>query len=271
MNADNHSLSGINRAMAIICALEARSDLSLAELARSTELGEPTALRYASSLVAHGVLQRDLESGRYRLGLRLFELGERALSGRDPRAVALPYMRRLGERFEETVNLGMRQRDEIVLVEVLESTRSVRKGASRGDRDAWASSSLGKAILAHVSGDEARRLVTRRGANEPSVGAAKDIEELFGEFKSIRSRGFALDDLESEFDVRCVGAVIFDRNGTPSYAISVAGPSSRITRKTAMEIGPVVGAAAAAISTELGHLSADEPRPAPTRAGARSR
>src|SRR3954463_5856373 len=123
-NDHSFSLNSIERAMAILSAFDDRSELALADLARRAQLTEPTALRYATSLATHGFLERDAGNGRYRLGLKLFELGQQALRGRAPRAVALPHMTRLRDRFEETVNLGMRHADELVLIEVLESQHS---------------------------------------------------------------------------------------------------------------------------------------------------
>src|SRR5690348_11456316 len=122
-----YSLAGIDRAVSVLEALSAEAPLTLGEIARRSGLNETTAFRYLTSLAAHGLAER-AEDGRYRLGLRLFRLGQRALAGRDPRSIALPHMERLLERFDETVNLAARNRDELILIEVLESTRSIKKG-----------------------------------------------------------------------------------------------------------------------------------------------
>ena len=143
-----YSVAAVDRAVAVIAAVDATRSGSLAEVARATGLSDATALRYLASLARNDLVEREAETGRYRLGIRLFQLGQRALGDRDPRRAALPFMKGLLERFEETVNLAMRNRQELVLVEVLESRRSIKKGASVGDRDTWHSSALGKAILA---------------------------------------------------------------------------------------------------------------------------
>lgn len=264
MTAASYSLTGINRAMTILEAFESGPELSLAEISRSTGLGEPTALRYVTSLGTHGLLERDEDTGRYRLGLRLFQLGADALRGRDPRALALPHMRRLLERFQESVNLAMHHGDELILIEVLESTRSIRRGAYLGERDVWDTSALGKAILAHVEPEEARRLLTTGASPMP------DIDEWRTRLERVRERGFAVDDAESQDDLRCVGAPIFDRHGQPRYAMSVSGPASRVTREDAEEIGMILRTAAGEISAALGHRPSATPdavvlRPAGSR------
>jgi len=248
------SLAGIDRAMAILAAFDGARELALAELARQTGLSEATALRYASSLTTHGVLERELQTGRYRLGIRLFELGQKALRDRDPRSIALPHMARLRSRFEETVNLAMRHGDDIVLIEVLESPRSIRKGAMLGDRDYWHASSLGKAVLAHLNRDEARMLLERHERRPFTPHTKTSVERLLDELDEVRAQGFAVDDLENETDLRCVGAAILDRQGAPQFAISIAGPATRVTREATVEMGAALRNVAAAVSAGLGYL-----------------
>jgi IclR family acetate operon transcriptional repressor len=248
------SLASVDRAAAILAAFDDLPELALAELARRTRLSEPTALRYATSLATHRLLERDGATGRYRLGLRLFELGHKALRERDPRAVALPHMLRLRNRFEETVNLAMRHGDDLVLIEVIESPRSIRKGALLGDRDYWHASSLGKAILAHLDRAEAQAVLQRHEREKLTPQTITSVERLLDELDVVRARGYAVDDLENESDLRCVGAAVLDRHGLPRYALSIAGPANRLTREAAHGMGPDLLEAAVAISARLGYL-----------------
>jgi DNA-binding IclR family transcriptional regulator len=261
VNADKaFSLAGIDRAMAVLAAFDEGHDLPLADLARSTHLSEPTALRYATSLATHGFLERDPDTGRYRLGMRLFELGHKALRTRDPRSIALPHMLRLRNRFEETVNLAMCHGDDLILIEVIESPRSIRQGARLGDRDYWHASSLGKAALAHLDRDEARARLERHERRQFTPQTITSIERLLDELDAVRARGYAVDDLENESDLRCVGAAVLDRHGIPQYAISIAGPANRLTLEVAHGMGFALREAAASISAGLGHV-----QPEPTQ------
>ena len=248
MASDSFSLTSISRAMTILGAFEHSTKLSLADLSRATGLSEATALRYATSLTTHGLLERDPDSGRYGLGMRLYLLGENALRGRDPRGTALPHMHRLRDRFEETVNLAMRNGDELILIEILESPRSIRTGANLGERDEWGTSALGKAILAHVDESEARALLGKA----PPLGF--DARTVLAQLASVRTAGYSVDNGECQPDLRCVGAPIFDREGVPRYALSVSGPGSRITVESVPTIGAELREVAATISATLGHL-----------------
>jgi IclR family acetate operon transcriptional repressor len=260
MADDGFSLTAISRAMTILAAFDHSTKLSLADLSRATGLSEATALRYATSLTTHNMLERDPESGRYGLGMRLFLLGENALRGRDPRGTALPHMHRLRERFEETVNLAMRNGDELILVEVLESPRSIRMGANLGERDEWSSSALGKAILAHIGESEARALLER--ASPPGFDPSPVLDEL----DTVRTAGYSVDNEESQPDLRCVGAPIFERGGVPRFALSVSGPVTRITVESVPTIGAGLREAADTISATLGHLPSLRERQLPRQA-----
>jgi IclR family acetate operon transcriptional repressor len=250
-----YSVAAVDRASAIIGVFDGKAEWSLAEIARATGLSEATALRYLASLVRNGLVEREELSGQYRLGLRLFQLGQRALGDPDPRKVALPFMERLLERFEETVNLAMRHGDEIVIIEVIEGTRSIKKGATIGEQDFWHSSALGKSILAFLPKDEVRGIIRRRGAPRYTGTTLTTFKELAGAIERVRELGYAIDDEEAEEGLRCVGAAIFDQRGRPSYAISLSGPANRFTPPVTREMGEEVSSAAASISTKLGYTA----------------
>jgi DNA-binding IclR family transcriptional regulator len=257
--AADYSLVGIDRAISVLDALERKGALTLAEVARTSSLNEATALRYLTSLCKHGLVERSPVDGRYRLGIRLFQLGQHALRGRDPRQCARPHMEQLLARFSETVNFGMRHGSELVLIDVLESTQSIKKGATIGDRDHWHASSLGKAILAALDTDVARTLTGSNGLTRCTPQTITSTKALFAQLPQVRQAGYAVDDEESETGLRCIGAAVLDENGEPRYALSIAGPASRVTHERQEEIGQAVQRAAEAVSRELGYT--EPPRP----------
>ncbi len=251
--APRYRIDAVDRAIAILEALGQDAPLSQAQLARATKLSEATAFRYLNALGRHDLVERDPESGRYRPGIGLFQLGQRALANRDPRLIALPIMRGLLERFGETVNLAMRWGNTLVLIDGLESERSLKRGATVGERDAWHASAVGKAILAHLSEVEVRTIVSDSGLAARTPGTITAIKALLEELARIREIGYAVDNEEGEQGLRCVGAPIFDRTGAPAYALSLSGPSARLSLDALTPIGEELAAAAAVISERLGH------------------
>ena len=230
-----------------------RDDRSLtqAEIARAVGLSDATTLRYLSTLISRGLLEREA-SGRYVLGLRLFQLGGRAL-GSDPRRAALPLMQELADRFGETVNLAVWSQSRLVLIEAIESTRSIRRGASIGDTDSWHASALGKAILAELPEKEALDLIDAQGWDRYTGATRTRWADTRKDLVKIRNRGYAIDDEEGELGLRCACAAIRDRQGRPRYAVSVSGPMARLDDRTMREIGAAVRKTATEISARLGY------------------
>jgi DNA-binding IclR family transcriptional regulator len=247
-----YRIAAIERAVSVLSLLEARSGQRLTEIARGIQLSEPTTFRYLVNLVDHGLVERDA-SGAYSLGLRLFQLGERAVGQRDVRKIALPQLERLLARFEETVNLAVRRSDDLILIEVVESHRSIRKGARIGEPDSWHCSALGKAILSRLPEHQVRTILGRCGTERRTERTLSTIEEVLGDLERVRARGYAIDDEEAEPGLRCVAAPVCDRHGDPVYAISVSGPATRVTPQTVPQIGAEVAVAAHAVSSALGY------------------
>nr|WP_156609255.1 IclR family transcriptional regulator [Auraticoccus cholistanensis] len=250
------SLNGLDRIVAVLDALRESPGATLAAVARATGLSEPTTHRYLAALREHRLVTRDSESNTYTLGIKLFELGHSALRGQDPRAAARPHLEALRDQFGETSVLAVHDEDRLVIIAAVEASHGVAKGAKVGEQDCWHSTSLGKAILAELDPDEARSLLCQGPLERFTSRTLTDPDEVLASLRRVRADGVAVDDEESEIGLRCVGAVVRDAHGAPTYAISVSGPTYRITLDAVPRISEAVRRAAAAISTELGHLGA---------------
>ena len=262
-----YRLESVDRVMAVLESFEKQDTLTLSEVARVTDLSEATALRYLANLQRHGLLERD-EVNRYRIGIRLFQLGQRALTILHPRTVAESVMKGLREQFGETVILAVRDKDNLVVIEALESTHSIRMGARVGESDTWHASSLGKAILAALPESEVRGILERCGMPRYTTATFVSVEAFAEELGQARQRGYAVDNEENAAGLRCVGAAILDHRGDPRYAISVSGPAARIGDSAIDVIGQAVQTAAAQASELLGHRAgSDGPTPLPERVG----
>jgi IclR family acetate operon transcriptional repressor len=249
-----YSIAAVDRVVRILDAIAAGgiAGRSLTEVARGAGLSESTALRYLSSLGSHDYVARDPDSGRFTLGLRLFGLGQKAVGVRDVRIVALPHMERLLERYQETVNLAVRRGHRLVIVDVLESTRSIRRGATIGEPDVWHASALGKAMLAGLPDGEAREELQLNELVRFTPRTLTDADVLVDELGTVRERGYAIDDEEYEDGLRCVGAAVLDRAGRPAYGLSISGVASRMSIAATHQMGLAVREAADAISAQLG-------------------
>jgi DNA-binding IclR family transcriptional regulator len=232
---------------------EDSSAVSLAQLSAKLKLHKSTVHRLVMVLERHRLLERQPETGRYRLGLKLFELGSRAIAGMDLRERARPHLQRVMYETDETVHLCVLDEGEVLYVDKMEPQRSVRMASSVGRRAPVHCTSVGKAILAELPPADVEAIVRAHGLRPLTRHTVRTPAELTAELTTVRSRGYAIDDEENEEGVRCVGAAILDSTGTAIAAISVSGPSFRITKDKVPIVSRSVTAAAQAVSSQLGY------------------
>ena len=243
----------LDRALAILEILSQEGpDLSLAEISEKLQLHKSTAHRLIMVLERYKLIEKNSMSGRYRLGLKLFELGTRAVSQLDLRERARPLLERVVLETGETVHLCIRDDAEVVYLDKVEPTRSVRMATSVGRRNPAYATAVGKAIMAYLSDAEVEAMVHKQGLKPLTANTIVTLYELKAELAKIRKRGYAIDDEEIEEGVRCVGCVVRGHSGEPVAAISVSGPAFRVTKEKVELIAKPVVAAARALSASLG-------------------
>lgn len=225
----------------------------LAALARAAGLSEATALRYLRTLVDGEFVEYDDATARYRLGLGVLVLGERALGDVDPRPLVLPYMEQLRDAFGHTINLAAFRNGRIVLIEVLEGSRSIKKGAQVGEEDQLHSTALGKALLSCLPRERALALLADHGMPAITEHTIVTLDAMEGELDRVAARGYATDDEEGEQGLRCIGVAIRDRRGTPSYGLSVSAPVQAVDDHDVEQIGESLIEIARELSRRLGH------------------
>jgi DNA-binding IclR family transcriptional regulator len=224
---EHGSLIGVERAVRVLQSLAQVESTNLADLARATDLSEATVLRYLNSLTTLGFVERS-ESARYRLGWEVFRLGQRALAGHVPRQAVRPVMEQLLAEFNETVNFAYRKGDEVVIVEVFEGTRALKKVSDVGQSDPWHASALGKALLSTMDDDEWKRLLERVGMPRLTSNTILSIAKMAAELKETRSRGYAIDREEFDEGLSCVASVVPTPAGMAQFVLSVSFLSHRL-------------------------------------------
>ncbi|GAA2214539.1 IclR family transcriptional regulator [Nonomuraea monospora] len=247
MEERNRSAS-LRRALTVLDHVRAHPGLTLTQLAEAVGLSKSTVLRLTAPLIEAGLLDRDRDSGLYRLGHGALRLGQAYLDTLDLRAVAAEESHRLMAEVGETVHLVVPDHPHVVYIDKVENEASVRMASRIGSRGPVHCTAVGKAILAWQPAELLTGLVL-----EPRTRhTITDVERLRAELAQIRRRGYAVDDRENEPEVRCVAAPIFDHQDAVAAAVSVSGLTSRITAARVRELGPLVAAAAARISSKLG-------------------
>lgn len=246
-----NTLSGVERTVRILKAVEAAGSTHLADIARRSGLNEATALRYLNSLNNLGFIER-FNATQYRLGWEVFRLGQHAISGRVPRDAVRPTMEDLLLEFNETVNFAMIKGDAVVIIDVLESRRGVKKANVVGQHDPWHASALGKCLLASMSDAEWRNIVGTSALPAFTAQTITSVDELAEEIARTRDRGYAIDNEEADEELCCVAAAVPGRPGqTPEYALSVSFVTHRLAPDSLAQAGQRVQMAADQIGAKL--------------------
>jgi IclR family acetate operon transcriptional repressor len=217
-----YAIRSVTRVLDIIDLLRLQpAGATLAEIATAAAVPKTTAYRYVAALQARNYVERDETSGRYRLSLALLMQAPFQSLGLRVR----PYLEEIRDRFGETANLGILDGARVLYVEILESEKTMRLAARKGDRDPIHSTALGKAIAAQLPDTTVRRILVSEGMPRLTAETLVDPDDYLGELRLVRKRGWALDNGENEDGGRCL-AVTLDGVGLPA-AISLSAPAVR--------------------------------------------
>lgn len=245
----------LDRAAEILAVVaESQGECSLADLCAALDLHKSTIHRILMALEQHRFLEKDPDTNRYRLGVRLFELGSKAASVVDLRRCCRPFVSRVLQETGETTHFCVLDHGELLYVEKMEPERSVRMACSIGARAPAYCTAVGKSILAGLPDAEVDAIVSRSGMAARTKKTVTTLDGLRAELAKVRSRGYALDDEEIEEGLRCVGAAVRDHTGRPIAAISVSGPAFRLTDEKVLSVAQSVMRAAEEISLRLGFV-----------------
>jgi DNA-binding IclR family transcriptional regulator len=251
----------VSKAFRILEFFQAGKSHSISDFSRGLRFPKSSVYEILTTLAEEGVVERDDHSGRYRLGLKLIELGSRARHQFPLNRIAAPFLRALSQQFDETVNLAVRDRDEIFYVDCYESSRVLRTYSTTGDRAPLYCTGVGKAILAFLPEAERERILGALALQRHTPNTITDPALLREELRRTVERGYSVDDMEHEDGVRCVGAPLRNAEGRVFASISVSGPAQRITVEREAQFAERVTAAAREVSRSLGCSIGDSEMP----------
>ncbi len=246
-------VQSIDRAVSILkCFSKQRKEMKLSEIADELSLNKSTVHGIISTLKYNGLIDQDEETQKYRLGLYLMKLGDTVASSIDIRDIAHPIIKEVSQQLNETVHLSKLDGDELIYLDKVESNQSMRIFTTIGSRMPAYCTGMGKAMLAYIDDEKINNLLP--DALEPMTEyTITDKNELLKRLADIREKGYAMDNEENSIGLRCIAAPIFDHKGNAKYAISVSGPTVRMTDKRMENIISIIKDSARKISYKLGY------------------
>jgi len=238
-NTERYQIRAVTRALEVLSAFSASDpELTLTQLSSRLDLSTSTTYRLLATLQSRGYVEHNSQTGGYRLGVACLDLGAVFVSRLDLRERVLPLVEVLREACKETVHLAILDRNEmeVIYLEKLEGLLPIGMMGSRvGGRSPGYCTGLGKCMLAFVPADEVRDYYAANGLRAHTPNTITDLGALLRELRRIEQRGYAVDDVEHEPDVKCVAAPVWNHRGAVVGAISVSGPEHRMDRLIAEE------------------------------------
>ena len=229
---------------------EGRTGLSLSDLARALKLPKPTAYRIVATLEGRGYIARTGE-GHYQLSRKFFDLQQSESLEQILVRVAHPVMERLVESCRETVNLGVLDGGEVMVISTIESPQAIRMTSKIGNRRYLHATALGKVLLSGMPEKEVQRLIRIHGLRRLTPNTLTTRKQLAEELDHVRSEGCALDNEENEPGGRCIAAPIVAKGGRIAAALSISAPIFRMDMALARSLAIKLVEACRAISNAL--------------------
>jgi DNA-binding IclR family transcriptional regulator len=240
-------VAAVERAFAVVDALADGQELGTNEIARRTGINASTVSRLLATLAAARFVEHVAETGRYRLSLRLVELGNAVLGRLDLRSLARPHLQALVRETGETATLSAPGEHDAVTVDFAHSSSVVQSVAQLGRPSVGHATAAGKVMLAfgdiELPSDPLTSFTPRTIATR---------SELVVELERVRRRGYAEAREEREADLAAVAAPVFDSRRDLVGIVGVQGPASRFDRRSMQAAMPLLLGHTAALSGELG-------------------
>ncbi len=227
-----------------------RPERALAELSDDLGLSKTTAHRLLTALESEGLVARNPVTKSYRLGPTALVLGSLALISNDLRAIVEPELRGLAERTGETATLEVPLEGNMLIVAEVMGSHLVTVTAELGTRWPTHATSTGKSFLAALPEDERRRLL-KPPLRRFTPSTIVDVAALEAELERVCELGYATAIEEIEVGASAVGTVLRDSHGTPVAAISLGGPTSRLTARRVKTLARELMTVAARLAPEL--------------------
>ena len=233
--------------------LEHGPEIGLSRLAELLNLNKATAYRLLSTLEERGFVRRSAGSRKYALGVKLFELGYYFQSQMGVRRVALPYLKEMVELTNESGFLCVREGDEALCVERVESQREVNIFSLRvGGKQPLHCGGAPRALLADWSPAELAEYAARTGLPALTRHTIHTLDQLQEDVEKTRKQGYVVSMNDVNLGIAAVGSPVYDHTGRVVASISLSGLSTRYDPEHVTELGRVVLDAAKRFSRELG-------------------
>jgi IclR family transcriptional regulator, KDG regulon repressor len=249
-------VKSVSRALDIIDIVSSNKDgIGVTEIANQIDINKSSVYRILTTLVQYGYIEQDQETSRYKLGYKFLEMSTKLLDSIDLRKEAKPFLKELENETNEVIHLVVYDQGEVIYIEKLEGNEILRMHSKVGRRAPMHCTAVGKAILAYLPSHVVLDILDRKGMPKHTDKTITDKDELMKELIQVKQQGFALDLEENEYGIRCIAVPIFNHLGNVIAALSISGPSLRMTDERIKQLQTPILQIGKKISARLGFKS----------------
>lgn len=248
-------VQSLERALTLLNVLsEYPNGIQITRLAEQVGLSKSTVHRLLATLIDMNYVIKDAETDKYKIGYQVIYISRNVLNNIELIPIAKPFLKHLSADVNETIHLCMEDRGEVVYIDKIESNQTIRMYSRIGSRAPMYCTGVGKVLLSGKNDETFEEIAANTEFIARTEHTIRSRDELKQEVETIKSQGYALDNIENEEGIRCIAAPIFDYTGKIIASFSISGPSSRITMdRINDELIHKVHETSRNISKQLGH------------------
>ncbi|MGH8778052.1 DNA-binding transcriptional regulator KdgR [Paraburkholderia sp.] len=262
-NDKSDPASSIGRVFAILGAVGDSGEIGISELSQRLGVSKTTVHRVLQTLKVLGYVVQEAETERYRLTIRLFELGAKALESVDLVREADVEMRRIAQATREAIHLGAFDEDGIIYIHKIDADYGLRMQSRIGRRNPLHSTAIGKVLLAWMDPADARDVLSRVELRRSTQKTLVSAEAVLSILPRVREQGYGEDNEEQEEGLQCLAVPVFDRFGRVIAGLSISFPTMRCGADTKSHYIGLLKQSGLAISARLGYREATAPERVP--------
>jgi len=232
------------------CFTTKNPELGITEISEKMGLYKSNVHNIITTFEKAGYMEKNPENGKYRLGLKILELAHIITSNISLRKIIVPYMQEIANKANEIVYFGIPREGQVLYLDSAYPRNSVPSRSMLGETAPMYCTAIGKAMLAWFDDREIQDIISQKLVRF-TENTITNPELLMKEMKEIRKRGYAVDNMEHEYGIKCVGMAIRNRNGQVVAGLSVSGPSLRFTEDRIKELAALISQNIEAIQERL--------------------
>jgi len=232
--------------------------LGITELSRRLGIGKSNIHRILDTLMAFGYVEKTISLNKYRLTWKMFQLGNAIPRQRKLSQLNIKMLRSLCEKYQETINLGVREGSDVIIVSKVDPETALKVNFNVGEREPFYATALGKVLCSELDREQIENLYKNAEIKTYTAKTITDLTQLIYELDRTRKQGFAIDDEELSIGLCCIAMPVRNYNGDIVAAVSVSGPSFSLNFNKIMDVKDDLAQVCHDMSRYLGYGEGNE-------------